>query len=498
MPSAAATGNLRIVTIVRSAGRRRLWTLALDQLGFACVIVLAGAMALLVLGTEAVPPYWLAILAGIALCISAYRVHARRLSAYRIAQILDRRLQLQDSLSTAWYLLAQQDLERTPAAAFQVHCAERIASEINPARAFPLTGRRSWQFAGALAIAAFGLFTLRYLVTRSLTLEHTIMPFQFVDIVERMENSLRPNNHGLKRGSVDGQGTPKPVPGGLGQKIAQSPNAVAPQGQKSGSPEELSGNSAAKEQTRSQAAKSDGANSSTQSGDSRSGQNAAKRSSDQNGAQQTASKEDQQNGTNQKTSGLVDRMKDALSSLMAKLRPNADGQRSSQQNQRSSQAQKSGDEATAGKQQDGNRQQGARNEQSGQQASAEGAAEGATAEKTRASGRSSTESADRKTDSAQSGVGHQNGDKDIKDAEQLKAMGKLAEIIGKRSANLTGDVTIETSSGNQQLKTQYSGRVGQHADLGGEINRDQIPIAYRDYVREYMDLVRKQADKAQH
>ena len=50
-------------------------------------------------------------------------------------------------------------------------------------------------------------------------------------------------------------------------------------------------------------------------------------------------------------------------------------------------------------------------------------------------------------------------------------MGKLAEIIGKRSANLTGEVTVETSSGKQRLKTEDSQRVGQHSNAGGEINR---------------------------
>ena len=75
-------------------------------------------------------------------------------------------------------------------------------------------------------------------------------------------------------------------------------------------------------------------------------------------------------------------------------------------------------------------------------------------------------------------------------------MGKLAEIIGKRSASLTGDIMVETSSGNQQLKTAYSQRLGHHADLGGEINRDQIPLADQQYIREYMELVRKHGENA--
>ncbi len=73
-------------------------------------------------------------------------------------------------------------------------------------------------------------------------------------------------------------------------------------------------------------------------------------------------------------------------------------------------------------------------------------------------------------------------------------MGKLDEIIGKRSAALTGDMTVETRSNHQQLQTQYSRQVGRHADLGGEIDRNEIPIALRQYVREYMEQVRKQAN----
>ena len=48
-------------------------------------------------------------------------------------------------------------------------------------------------------------------------------------------------------------------------------------------------------------------------------------------------------------------------------------------------------------------------------------------------------------------------------------MGKLSEIIGKRAANIQGEVMVEVSSGKQQLKTQYSGQKAAHSDSGGEI-----------------------------
>jgi hypothetical protein len=35
--------------------------------------------------------------------------------------------------------------------------------------------------------------------------------------------------------------------------------------------------------------------------------------------------------------------------------------------------------------------------------------------------------------------------------------------------------------------------VARHSDTGGEINRDEIPVALQPYVREYMELVRRPA-----
>ncbi len=146
----------------------------------------------------------------------------------------------------------------------------------------------------------------------------------------------------------------------------------------------------------------------------------------------------------------------------------------------------------SGKAQPG-QQQDARNQQSSQDQSSEGQPQGQTAERTQASQGHSSDSMPEKGADAHSGIGRQDGDKDVKEAEQLQAMGKLAEIIGKRSANLTGDMMIETPSGKQQLKTAYTQKLGHHSDSGGEINRDEIPLADQQYVREYMELVRKQA-----
>src|SRR5262249_4801918 len=90
-----------------------------------------------------------------------------------------------------------------------------------------------------------------------------------------------------------------------------------------------------------------------------------------------------------------------------------------------------------------------------------------------------------------SGIGRQDGDKNIREAEQLAAMGKLSEIIGKRAQNVSGEVMVEVSSGNQQLKTQYSQKKAAHADTGGEIGRDEVPLAYQQFVQQYFEEIRK-------
>ena len=74
-------------------------------------------------------------------------------------------------------------------------------------------------------------------------------------------------------------------------------------------------------------------------------------------------------------------------------------------------------------------------------------------------------------------------------------MGKLAEIIGKRSQDVSGEAMVETPSGKQRLKTGYTGEVGQHSDKGGEIDRDEVPLEFQQYVREYMERVHRQGSK---
>jgi hypothetical protein len=91
-----------------------------------------------------------------------------------------------------------------------------------------------------------------------------------------------------------------------------------------------------------------------------------------------------------------------------------------------------------------------------------------------------------------SGIGRQDGSKDLRAAQQEKAMGKLSEVIGKRSANVSGEMTVEVQSGSQQLKTGYTQKSAQHAATGGDASRDEVPLDLQPYVSGYFDEIRKQ------
>jgi hypothetical protein len=53
-------------------------------------------------------------------------------------------------------------------------------------------------------------------------------------------------------------------------------------------------------------------------------------------------------------------------------------------------------------------------------------------------------------------------------------------------------MSVETFSGKQQLQTPDTQRMGQHSGLGGEINRNEVPLEDQQYVREYMKEVHQE------
>jgi hypothetical protein len=194
-------------------------------------------------------------------------------------------------------------------------------------------------------------------------------------------------------------------------------------------------------------------------------------------------------GSSADNASLGSKLRDALSNLLAKMKPQSKqgggkpNDSSQSANSRSSQQgeKQEGDSKSPGQEQadaSANSQSEGEQQQGGTQQASQGKSEG----------RSNNQP---NSPDGKSGIGKQDGDKAAREAAELAAMGKLSEIIGKRAANITGEVMVEVSSGKQQLKTQYSDRNGAHAEAGGEINRDEVPLAYQQYVQQYFAQMRK-------
>ena len=501
LPSPHFSSATRVQALIRSASRRSLLVLAVEQLAFALALVLGGLALMLLLGTQILDWYWPALLGLGGLIAGLFRIRGGRLSEYRVAQRLDHSLRLNDSLSTAWFLLAAPHQRSGSVVEFQLQYADRLAQSVEPETAFPFSGGRRWAITGALAAVVFGLFAVRYMVHSGLDLQHTLIPIHLSPVIEKIEKSLSANNRRIPNPpgldtldqannsrDLNGQNyTPQENellgfqdPNSKSSADAKSTfpgNSQKPGAQESGPKQDDSSSNAANAQSTS---------------DPKAGENA--KSGDQKSGQPSPNAKEQNSDAQQGQQGLLDKMKDAMSSLMAKMRPSPDSRKSLQNNEKPSDEKQTSKTASANKDQQG-KSQSSKDQQSSQDPNSQGEEQGQTTEKAQASqGKSSDKANNKSGNEAHSGIGRQDGDKETREAEQQQAMGKLAEIIGKRSQSVTGEMMVETPGGKQQqLKTQYSQRQGHHADLGGEINRDEVPLMYQQYVREYMEQVRKES-----
>jgi hypothetical protein len=193
----------------------------------------------------------------------------------------------------------------------------------------------------------------------------------------------------------------------------------------------------------------------------------------------------QKQGQQEKNS-LLDKMRDAMANLMDKMKVEPKGEQ---------QASSKGGQKGQGQKGDQKGQQSGKQDKDGNQDSTQpGDKPGESDNAQQAKSNQAGNSQDQPSNNEKSGIGKQDGSKDTELAEQKDAMGKLSELLGKRSLNLQGEVMVEvTNSKNQQLKTPYVNRSASHIESGGEINRDEVPLHLQEYVQRYYEKVRKQA-----
>jgi len=481
-----------VLTLVRRARRRLFQNELLFQGANAGSAALIAFILLMLLGTQ-ILRWEVALLIPLAAAGAGLYAALKRVpSPYMVAQIVDRRLSLADTLSTAFFFR-----ECNPSApgsqeirSCQLEGAERMAASIDAHKAVPYSMPHSVYAMAGLALVAASLFGLRYGLTRSLDLQPPLVRIlqQTFGSPERTEEAKNMRK------------TPRPEPASPddSQTVMQDDDQQAA-GQQPNQSEDASDQSASAEASKNDSkgedsGKKEGDEAEQAEGDDKNGPGEDQGNSDgaksgQSGENQPDSKQDGKPdaGNSSENSSLMNKLKDFAQNLMSKVKPPSGGQQASgEQNSKQGKGQQS-----AGKQQQGKDGQ----KQNGQPGDPQEGQPGDQSENSQDQEGKGTGKNDSKRASKQpgSGVGSQDGEKRIRQAEQLAAMGKISEIIGKRSATVTGEATVEVKSTSQQIRTPYAQRGVQHSQGGAEINRDEVPVALESYVEHYFENVRKQA-----
>jgi len=481
--------------LLSQAKRRLLTQEAAEQAIFGACFGLAGILLLLVLGTQILDWIWPAAAFAASAAVGLWRGLRRFPSLYQLAQILDRRLKLADTLSTAVYF-HQPAARHAPAKLVEAQreSAETLSAQVDCAEALPWQRPRNSWLAAVLGVAVLGLMGVRYGTSGTLDLRAPLVspesPFSFIKNQEA-------------KAARKGQKRPEEIP---------APLAVTAEAEQPRDPERLPedalnvvdvpdvNNEAVKGQEKTKRssleaeAREEGEQESEEAGEEA-------REGSASAAQESGGNENQKGEQSAKQSmspeqqSLLDKMRDAMANLLAKLKipPRAGEQSASAQSKRGEQGEAQSREREGKSMQKGEQGKGQKQGEGAQSEEADtGEAEG---QQTAQSGQGkNADKAGEKGDpnSSKSGVGKQEGDKDLREAEQMEAMGKISEIFGRRAQTVKGEIMVELSgSKQQQLKTAYGTRGGTHAEAGGEISRDEVPLHLQHYVQQYFQELRK-------
>jgi hypothetical protein len=495
---------MTIPEVARRARRRLFWNEVLAQGTLALSVGLGAVALLLVLGTQLLDWWWLVLLPAVTLVVGVYRTYRRIPGSYPAAQLVDRRLKLADAISTALYFAEPNARGRVSAEvlAVQLAQAEKIAAGVNVDEAIPFTVPRAVYAAGALAFVATSLFALRYGLERRLDLRQplaSILENSFGGGNPVKTAALQKKNAMNKRSPLEeamGISTEDGTSKGQGELDAAPDSALetssipdVDNSKKAPSEATSKVKSPAGEQTEGEPSEGDAEGDAQGANGAQDGQQGK-----QGGAQSKSGQQNEGNdssGSASENSSLLSKMRDAMSNLLSRMKQQPQGagaqqQTSSKQNAQQGQGQKGAGQKSKGgqgKQQQGGQDSDSQDGDQGEDAQSAQNAQG------RGAGQSSDDQASKQPGS---GIGKQDGNKDVKLAEQMAAMGKISEIIGKRTANVSGEVTVEVQNSTQQLKTGWVNQKAAHGNSGGEINRDEVPVEYQTYVQQYFEQVRKQ------
>jgi hypothetical protein len=370
-----------------------------------------------------------------------------------------------------------------------------LAASVDVAQAIPFTLPRAVYTAGSLAFLAASLFALRYGLERRLDLRPplaSILEHSFGGSRTQMAALQKKRDAAAKRSALQealGLSTEDGASKGSGELDAAPDSAL-----ETSSIPDTDNSKRTSSSAQAKTPDGDPMEGEPSEGDGADGEQGSSGQEAKSGKQGNQSKTGDPSGNDAagssgENSTLMSKLRDAMSNLLSRMKQQPQGagaqQPSPNQNGQQGQGQKgSGQKGKSGqgKQQQGGQDSDAQDGDQGEQAQNAQNAQG------RGAGQSTDDQASKQPGS---GIGKQDGNKDVKLAEQIAAMGKISEIIGKRSANVSGEVTVEVQNSTQQLKTAWVQQNAAHTNSGGEINRDEVPVEFQTYVQQYFEQVRK-------
>ncbi len=421
----------------------------------AAAIVFGGGVVILLAGTEYLSALWLALLVAVALGAALFIALRKRPSAYRIAQRIDTKLKLADTLSTATHFEEAPGTADAAIRESQRFQAERLAESVDLKHALPLVRPQALYPAVGLALALAAVLLLRYAVLGSFDPRTSLVASAYDNVFGAAKK--QPKLPGATEGGdPPGDGRDQDKESAKNSDFAGDPNETF----NPASPENQ------KDKTKQDSASKDpGSN-----GDKKEDSAGNEPSPDDQKPGDKQQAEGNQNPKSNPEPSLLTKVKDALNDMMNKIKsaPN-----DSAKNQKGDQT------------------------ESDQQPDKEGQAQEKSDSQQAQNGKQSSDSKDgsnsaqsRPSQEAQNGIGNKDGDKATKQADALKAMGKITELLGKRAENVKGAVMVEVGSTKQQLKTPVGQGQSTHAEAGSEIHRDEVLPIYEQFVQQYFEKIR--------
>lgn len=466
---------------------------ALHAAALGLSIALGSLTALLLAGSSwfPAPLVGLGVIGGLAAAAVAWRKSHR--SSYEIAQLLDGAWNSNDQLSTAVHFAG--DLGQTPEIVrAQRQLAVSAVANHEAADALPLKATPLVWLAAGLLLAVAALTGLRYTVAPTLALGSALTPglLSGESQAEQQahESDLAPNS----KPSANDKAA------GLGEELAEAREQAKP----AASPFDPTMADTAEQPT----AEAEGLDESAKAGDELDFQQSNDEPGTSEGEQENAAAEKGANlerpgespeqaqaegSWSEKSNSLLDRLKDALK----QLRENMASEPSQASAKEGASAAEEGSDAEASSEP---------GEQSGEPSTEQ---EGSAAEasmdppESRPGAQQASQGSGSQSGAGSEGTGDSagapgdgDGSKEIQEQQaQEAAFQALEEFYLQRAEELTGDVLVETSTGEvSSAATPYRNQQAGSREGAGAAVRDEAPASYRTFVENYFREIRSKQE----